>query len=530
MNRKSSLQDVIYSPTARLRQLKLFLALSFFFTLIFKCYLAYKIPIISDEAYNFNAAHASFWGFYDHPGMIIVLINLVHDLTSNLALRLPQILMTTLLGILPLLFFKPTDEADHHKILALAILLIICPFLTFFILMVDDAPLLFFTVLAFFFMYGQATTRKKNLWLLCTGLSLGCAFYSKYLALPAILAVFYTIITETNLGWKTKFINLILVSAGIIPFVAINFVWNYQYWWSNLLVAFADGRYCDSFGCHVSTVTIPIAWFFVLILILNFRVFGSLKRLVKKYPPHFIIFRNATFAYLFFFTLLAIRGATISPVWLLPGTLTLFIALAPIIDLKMLQRMSKNMLIISAIFAVIFMIILSAPLALFGKNSNFYKTVSAVRHIQIAIDTMQGYDQRGFIVMSTNYTDASSIAAGLNKFVPVFDIDAGGNAFGRTTDIAHNFKFDEGKNIALFSIHSFNVNDYQRFFKSMTVKTYQGYGLTIHILEGYGFNYPVYKANVLQLVYTSYYQKKLIPAIFYGPNFFYEKYFATNVI
>ncbi|MSP53286.1 MAG: phospholipid carrier-dependent glycosyltransferase [Gammaproteobacteria bacterium] len=522
------MQKIIYSPAAKLRQLKLFLALSFFLTLIFKCYLAYKIPIISDEAYNFNAAYSTFWGFYDHPGMIVVLINLVNHFTSNIILRSPQILMTTLLGVLPLLFFKPTNDLDHNKIFALTILLIICPFLTFFIFMADDAPLMFFTVLSFFFMYAQATTKKKRLWMLCTGLSLGCAFYSKYLAVPAILAVFYTIIAEENVAWKTKIINLFLVSLGIIPFVAINFIWNYQYWWSNFLVAFAGSRYCDdSFGCHVFTITTPTLWFFVIILILNFRVFHLLKRFVKKYPPHLIIFRNATFAYLLFFTLLAMRGVTISPVWLLPGTLTLLIALAPIVDLKKLQRMTKNMLISSLFLAVIFITILSAPLALFNKGSDFYKTVSIIRHLNIAIDMMKGYDKRGFIVMSTNYTDASSIAAGLNKFVPVFDTDAGSNAFGRTTDVAHNFKFDEGKNIAVFSIHSFNINEYQRFFKSITITTHQGYGLTIYVLEGYNFNYPVYKSSVLQLVYATYYQKKLIPAIFYGPNFFYEKYFST---
>src|ERR1017187_8187539 len=94
-------------------------------TLAIKFILAWILPMSGDEAYFIVWAHHPDFGYYDHPPMVGWLLQLLLYLgSSEVLLRLPAILLSTLLGIGIYQLFKPYDEA---KAALVAILYLVSP-------------------------------------------------------------------------------------------------------------------------------------------------------------------------------------------------------------------------------------------------------------------------------------------------------------------------------------------------------------------------------------------------------------------
>jgi 4-amino-4-deoxy-L-arabinose transferase-like glycosyltransferase len=148
-------------------------------TFAIKLVLAYIIPMSGDEAYFITWAKHPDFGYYDHPPMAGWLLYLMLQLgNSEVVLRLPAILLSTLISIGIYRLLKPQDET---KAMLVAILFLISPLNILNVLVTTDTMLILFAFLSAATLSKALQNNNLGLYGL-SGVLLGLAFLSKYFA------------------------------------------------------------------------------------------------------------------------------------------------------------------------------------------------------------------------------------------------------------------------------------------------------------------------------------------------------------
>ncbi len=154
------------------------------FYCIVQCIQGYYTPLLDDEAYYWVYSEQLAWGYFDHPPIIALLINLGYKLFANtLGVRI----LSILLGLMTVLLLKRIISPKSDKIFYL-----LMSSLTLFhavsCFALPDAPLLFFTAaMLYFFKQFIDSPDLTNGSLL--GVSSGLMLLSKYHGLIILLLV-----------------------------------------------------------------------------------------------------------------------------------------------------------------------------------------------------------------------------------------------------------------------------------------------------------------------------------------------------
>ena len=150
-----------------------------FATLAIKLILASVIPMSGDEAYFVLWANHLDFGYYDHPPMVGWFLHLMLYLgSSEVILRLPSILTSTLIGIGIYRLLKPLDE---DKAALIAMLFLVSPLNILNVLVTTDTPLILFAFFSLASLF-KALQHNKMGWYALSGIFFGMAFLSKYFA------------------------------------------------------------------------------------------------------------------------------------------------------------------------------------------------------------------------------------------------------------------------------------------------------------------------------------------------------------
>ena len=157
-------------------------------------------PLDPDEAYYWMYAQQLDWGYFDHPPLVALLVNIGREwLPGTLGLRFGTVLCTTVtLAGLWQLIDGQNSVRRTGLVFLFGLLLFAQPMLQLYgFITTPDAPLLLGTVL-FFLAYRRFLRDQSTFSTLLWGGSMAFLLYAKY---HGILVIFFTVLSNWRL-WK----------------------------------------------------------------------------------------------------------------------------------------------------------------------------------------------------------------------------------------------------------------------------------------------------------------------------------------
>ncbi|RKR81641.1 dolichyl-phosphate-mannose-protein mannosyltransferase [Mucilaginibacter gracilis] len=183
---------------------------------------SYTLEVHGDEAYYWMYSRFLDWGYFDHPPMVAVFIKIGDSLIHNeLGLRLLTVLTNSAsLYVIWLILKRYAVDAKWFILVAASLFI----FHMYGFTTTPDSPLLFFTVL-FYYFYQKYI--EKDTWLLALILALivACLLYSKY---HGVLLIGFTVCANVKLlTRKTFWLIAVLAAVLYIPHVLWQISHNY---------------------------------------------------------------------------------------------------------------------------------------------------------------------------------------------------------------------------------------------------------------------------------------------------------------
>jgi len=481
-------------------------------SLIFKLLISGLIPITGDEALFYVWSQDLSWGYYDHPPMIAWMLASLSWFSSQLVVvRLPASILNHLvaLGIINLVIhWQPEKKISAYKV---GIVYLLLPSSILSVLVTNDSALFLFVALAsYFFIRGEIEERNginsKNNFVplnyFACGAFLGMAFLSKYLAI--FIAVSFFVI----LLYKRRYLNLLVVSITSAVFLLINFYWNINNCWQNILFNTVN---------RTDDLVSPLVGVPSYLLILIYLITPWL--LWYLYQSRNTLKNNASIALLAFipFVLFGILSfkQLIGLHWLPAYLPALLLVICLSATEKQLNRAQIYTFGFGFIHAIIICIAIFAPSTVW-KDMKFYEKLSTLKNSADIAKNVDPINEDKRTLMTMGYSTSSIFAFHLHKEVPVFGM---GSKFGRHDDLHFNFKEIDGKNIRIFSNSPMNLEELSRFFGSSNLVEFTFKDVKYWYLDGNEFNYDLYRKIVLMAIKEKFYN---IPAYLpsYTCNFF----------
>jgi len=177
---------------------------------------AYTLELHGDEAYYWVYSKFLDWGYFDHPPMVAVFIKMGDSLMHNeLGLRLLTVLTNSAAVYLLWLILKRYNASAKWFMLVVSGLFI---FHIYGFTTTPDSPLLFFTVL-FYYFYQRYINEDKWSLALILAIVAACLLYSKY---HGILLIGFTILSNIKLLKRPSFW---LIAIGAIALFSPHILW-----------------------------------------------------------------------------------------------------------------------------------------------------------------------------------------------------------------------------------------------------------------------------------------------------------------
>lgn len=484
-------------------------------TLVIKVMLAMAIPMTSDEAYFVVNSRFLDFGYYDHPPMIWWVLHLISFLgSSEVAVRLPAILSTILIGIGIYIVVKPYDKLKASLIGALFLL---SPINILNVIVTTDTPLIFFSFLSCLLLY-KALDSKNYVYYVLSGAFLGMAFLSKYFA--ALLGFSYLVYFIFTKREKHKVIGLVLLFISAVPFVAVNLYWNYTHCWANIMFNVFNRNKKETFSV-IKFLIFVIMQIYLLTPPLFYYALKRRKELYEKIVSgRLAIFSFAFVVPLIIFTILSFKKM-VGLHWTLAFYPFVYILVYSFLTEEELLKSIKFIVIFSLIHLLLIGSILSIPIKYFKNNKNFKSIVLGTNPGQI-IAKLKPYENNYYFA-TPSYADSSVMSYHYKRYFMVF---GGGSHHGRQDDIITDFRKLEGRNILIFKQSEPKAEEYKSFFKNVEIKEISMGEAKYYFVLGYGFNYEKYKQMILVPIKETYYNiPEYLPM---SSCYFSEKYFKNN--
>lgn len=486
-------------------------------TLAIKLVLAYVLPMSGDEAYFVVWAKHPDFGFYDHPPMVGWILHLLLYLgSSEVILRMPAILLSTLIGIGIYRLLKPHDEIRAALV---ATLFVVAPLNILNVLVSTDTPLILFVFLSVASLF-KALHEDSKRWYAASGTFLGMAFLSKYFAVLLILGYLaYFIFAGRSRG---RLHGLILLLLASLPFALINLYWNYTHCWDNILFnlynrnegeQLALSKVAIFLGTQIYLMTPPVIYFL-------FKRRAEFCDRIK--PGHYRLFAFVFLLPMTIFALLSVKK-TIGLHWVLAFYPFFYLLLILYLPREDLLKSLKVMVWFSAAHLAAIAVIAMLPMETW-KQHKLYDGIVFMFQNEAIIETIKPYEQQRFVLAADGYTPAAIVSYHYGKNFIVF---GEGSHYARQDDMITDFRRLDGSNILIVKKSAPDMMQYSPYFQSVESKQFTLRGATFYFVLGYGFDYSSYRERVLRPIKEKYYR---IPAFLpHATCYFCEKYFPEEV-
>jgi hypothetical protein len=485
-------------------------------TLAIKLILAWIIPMSGDEAYFIVWAQHPDFGYYDHPPMVGWVLQLMLFLgSSEVLLRLPAIMLSSLIGICIYLLLKSKDET---KAALVAILYLLSPLNILNVLVTTDTPLILFAFLSGVALF-KALKNNNLVWYGVSGALFGMAFLSKYFAvLIGLSYLAYFTFTAKN---KKKSAGFILLFLAALPFALLNLYWNYTHCWDNILFNLYNrnegeqlslGKVAIFLGTQIYLMSPPVIYYL-------FKCRTRFRQQIQR--EHFALFVWLFVLPMAAFALLSLKK-TIGLHWVLAFYPFFYILLPLLLSRDELLKSLKFMAWFSAAHLAAIAVIAFMPMETWKQNKLYDGIVFMFDNNQI-VEQIRPYERQGFMLASDGYTSAAIISYHYGKNFAVF---GEGSQYARQDDIITDFRQVNGHDMLILKKSLPDLMQYEPYFRRVEVKQFELRGVIFYFVLGYGFDYENYRKLVLRPIKLKYYN---IPAFLpHKPCYFCEKYFPEE--
>ena len=290
------------------------------FLLALRIVLAAVVPMTPDEAYQIEWARHLDWCYYDHPPMVAWLMKpfIVLFGENNVSVRAPGILLGILFCLLS--HRLAAEMYPGTRVAGRSLVLTGLVFITaiWSVGVSPDPALVAFCGLALLFFYRAAERGRMKDWVL-TGVFLGLAFLSKFLAAGFLAAAFlYLIIPEENrrhLKTPGPWVAVGICAGLFLPVL----LWNYANHWLTFRFHFVLRQSGLSFSpaTFLSYVGLQLLFFspVVLVVCVFSSCLGIKKHLKSRNELFLVLFAGVPlggFAFISFFRAVGGHWTTIA--------------------------------------------------------------------------------------------------------------------------------------------------------------------------------------------------------------------------
>lgn len=485
-------------------------------TLVAKLTLAWILPMSGDEAYFIVWAKHPDFGFYDHPPMVGWMLQLLlYFGSSEVLLRLPAILLSTVIGLGIYRLLKPHDETRAALV---AMLFLASPLNVLNVLVTTDTPLILFAFLSAASLY-KALQQESFAWYVLSGAFFGMAFLSKYFAV--LLGLGYLAYFIFSARSKQKTLGLALLFLAALPFALLNLYWNYTHCWDNILFnfytrhdgeQFSPGKVAIFLGTQLYLMTPPVVYYL-------FKHRAGWRRKIRR--DDFRLFACAFLLPMAVFALLSLKKV-VGLHWVLAFYPFLYLLLPHLLSRVELGKSLNFMVWFSAAHLAAIIVIASLPMETW-RNTKLYDGIVFMFKNDEIVEKVRPYEEQRFLLASDGYTPAAIISYHYGKNFFVF---GEGSLYARQDDIITDFRRFAGRDILIVKKSVPDMAQYAPYFDGVESRQFELRGVTFYFVLGYGFNYDNYRKFVLKPIKDKYYN---IPAYLpHAPCYFCEKYFPEE--
>jgi 4-amino-4-deoxy-L-arabinose transferase-like glycosyltransferase len=464
-------------------------------TLAFRFWLGAVFPITGDEAYFVWWGWMPDWGFYDHPPMIgwwLAALSLVSKV--EWWLRLPVIVQPALLALavywaLP----KLVPGVGEQRRLWAATLVLLAPVNVWNVFITTDTPLIYFSVLSGL-AWIRAAQDDNPRWYLAAGLLLAGAVLSKYFAAILGFAYLVDVLRRRKSGAVT---GLAIAYACTLPALALMAWWNSANCWPNYMFNFVN-RHGDA-GWSLKT---PLLYAVTLIYVLGPPVLWlAWKNRRSVGADSYLPSSLGTLAWLPFLLFALLSGVKqIGLHWLLSFVPFTLIWLTLRLQPATLQKLGLFFAAFATLHIAGILVVSRVPLETWQKTRLYDGIVLTFEHQAIARE-LETY-RTDWVLAMDGYSNAVTLGYNLRQYVAVFG-EASSHA--RHDDLVTDFRALAGRNFLILRKSEPKLDDYRKYFRDVTVDSFEVRGARFWRVKGAGFDYAAYRDGVLAGVRRKYY-------------------------
>jgi len=490
------------------------LALVMLVCFVVKCLLAWRFPLLGDEAYFAVCAKRLSGGQYDHPPMIAWILHwLLYFGRSSLLLRLPSVVFSTVLTAGMYVLLKPYDQRNAYLA---SVLFLVAPFNLAFFVVTTDTPLFLFSFLSAFLLFKAENERRYSCYLL-SGVFLGMAFLSKYFAVMLGFSYVLYFLSVRKTAHRIK--GFLLLVLGTLPFVAQNALWNYHNGWPNIMHNWVNRLTRDP-NPAVNLLCLGLFLLYLMTLPLVqflFKSRSAVLRLLRQ--ESFRLFVLICLVPVCVFIAASFKKR-VGPHWYVSFLPFVFAVAALVLDAEHLIRCIRFSLVFSLIQSCVVLAVSFVPVAkLQGiiEDSDMASLVTYMYPKKLVEPLLKNQDR--FVCAATGYSMAATLEYSGGHRIIVF---GKGTHHARQDDILTDFKELDGKDFLILCKRRLHPEQYVPCFERVEVKPLQVEGAAFELIYGYHFKYEEYREQYLRLVLNAYYR---IPSwLPYSRSFFHQKY------
>jgi Dolichyl-phosphate-mannose-protein mannosyltransferase len=472
-------------------------------SLLLRLWIAATFPISGDEAFFYWWGVFPDWGYSDHPPMVGWLIALMRATLGDSvwSIRLPVVLLPLALGGALWWALKGVDKTRA----AWAVLFFwLAPLNWLNTLITTDTPLIFWSALsvAAVMVAEQRATldRRAHALYALAGLFLGLAFLSKYFSV--VLGLAYAVYFFAYR--RDRLVALVWLVLFALPGPVINLLYNVSHGWANIMFnlfnrneaeLFAWRKPLTYFGMMVYLVTPALVWMAV-----KYR--RAVYAAASASASHRLLACLVVVPLLFF--LLLSGKKVIGLHWVLSFYPFGFAFLALALPHDKLKASALGL----AVFAGLHVAVVGALYATSLDNWRSSKIYPQIIRSYKTAEILQQISRPGVVLMADAYTPASIYGFERRDYMPIFGV---GKFHARQDDMLVDYAVYQGKTIRIISQDLPNLDDYRRFFETVKLLTFSQNGVAFYAVEGAGFNYAVYKKDIVGEIHRRFY--KIPPAL-----------------
>lgn len=480
-------------------------------TTVIKIWLAGWFPITGDEAFFHQWARHLNYGYYDHPPMIGWWLWGLTSISDNpIVIRSLTVMLTTVIAFgIVWLCKRLAPSVDEPKAWLAGAVYLSLPVSWFAVFVTTDTPLIFFMSLAVV-AYVVAVRRDSAWGVFVAGCFLGLAFLSKYFAVLLGFAFGAHILTL-----RRRVAFSIALLAGVLPFAAVNVVYNLYNCWNNIMFNLVNRNEDAQLGWQT-----VVGYLTMLAYMVTPWVFWAFVKGSKAYRQQSALIFVVLVPLLTF--LLISLEKRIGLHWVMGFLPAIFVLLG----LGANQRFMAKAVWFNAMFSVPHLLLFG--LLMHGSDDAIQGSLKAVgvkpRYALYYLQKVQFHRRTpevlaalkdgmpaGGILASTAYSPAALLTYYNDVYVPVF---GPGEYHARNDDEFVDWRQYDGKAIRIAGKVPLKAEDFAKFFDEVTLREIKVADIPFWIVDGVNFKYSEFRNVHLRNAVESFYQiPKVLPVL-----------------